>query len=274
MAQATQLCTSCDTQTARDAFSEKEWEREGDVRRCLACNVHECAACGARKGPEDYPEAEWARAPGTGECRACNFRTCSRCGTRRAPDGFSHGQWDNAVDRLCIDCNKRGCSMCERLSGPEGFSTEAWDASDALRVCRTCVGKKRCGGCRNIMNRNKFSDDQWAVASQDERRCKRCAAPPRAPPWTRSRRRLAPRGRGNAIRASCTSPAPRSPRNSARKAPTRGARSASRHRRRDASGPPPPPPPRPAHESIMTYYYVKRWGHVRFGKRMLACRCR
>ena len=28
MAQATQLCTSCDTQTARDAFSEKEWERE------------------------------------------------------------------------------------------------------------------------------------------------------------------------------------------------------------------------------------------------------
>ena len=178
MAQATQLCTSCNTQTARDAFSEEEWEREGDVRRCLACNVHECAACGVRKGPDDYPEAEWARAPGTGECRVCNYRTCSRCGTRRAPNGFSHGQWDNTENRLCIGCNERGCSVCERRFGPVRFSTEAWDASDALRVCRTCVGKKRCGGCRNLMKRKKFSGDQWAVASLEERRCKRCAAPP------------------------------------------------------------------------------------------------
>ena len=178
MAQATQLCTSCNTQTARDAFSEEEWEREGDVRRCLACNVHECAACGVRKGPDDYPEAEWARAPGTGECRVCNYRTCSRCGTRRAPNGFSHGQWDNTENRLCIGCNERGCSVCERRFGPVRFSTEAWDASDALRVCRTCVGKKRCGGCRNLMKRKKFSGDQWAVALLEERRCKRCAAPP------------------------------------------------------------------------------------------------
>lgn len=178
MAQASQVCTSCSTAKARAAFSEEEWKREGAVRRCIDCNVITCAKCGTSKGPDAYSRVEWGRAVGA-ECRDCNFRNCSRCNERRRPEGFSHGQW-NAEAALCVDCNKRQCSsFCEQALGPGSFSAEAWDASDALRICKRCVGKKRCGGCHLVMRRKRFSEDQWA--SDDARRCKRCAAPPPAP---------------------------------------------------------------------------------------------
>ena len=180
MAQASQVCTSCSTAKARAAFSEEEWKRDGDVRRCIDCNVIACAKCGTPKGPDDYSLVEWRRRVGA-ECRDCNFRNCSRCGKRRPPKGFSHGQWD-AEAALCVDCNKRPCSsFCQKALGPGSYSAEAWDASDALRVCRICVGKKRCGGCRLVMKLKRFSEDQWAAASDDARRCKRCAAPVPAP---------------------------------------------------------------------------------------------
>ena len=110
------------------------------------------------------------------------------------------------------------------------------------------------------MNRNKFSDDQWAVASQDERRCKRCAAPP---PSAALDQVPAPPGAPGARKCnSCQLHLPSAAfsKKQRRKAPTWRCK---------LGGPTPPPPRRfraaataaaaPARmESIMTYYYVKR----------------
>ena len=60
-AQATQVCTKCNTAKARDDFEQGEWARRGDERLCRTCNVRACRKCGASKARTDFEQEEWAR---------------------------------------------------------------------------------------------------------------------------------------------------------------------------------------------------------------------
>ncbi len=144
MAQATQLCTKCNTAKARDDFEPDEWARRGDERLCRACNVRDCCKCGASKGRSKFSVAQWDCATGR-ECRTCNVRACSRCGRSRDPYHFPDGEWIKA-DRLCRSCKlppgkRRSCAQCSKSLSQSDFSKTQWaKAKSGKGRCMKCLG--------------------------------------------------------------------------------------------------------------------------------------
>ena len=142
MAQATQLCTKCNTAKAGDDFEPDEWARRGDERLCRTCNVRDCRKCGASKARDDFEEEEWARPGDERVCRVCNVRDCSKCGATKGRSKFSVAQWDCATGRECRTCNVRACSRCGKSRDPYHFPGDEWGKSD--RLCLSC--KPSAGG--------------------------------------------------------------------------------------------------------------------------------
>ena len=177
MAQATQLCTKCNTAKARDDFEPDEWARRGDERLCRACNVRDCCKCGASKARADFEEPEWERS-GERLCRVCNVRDCSKCGASKGRNKFSTAQWDCATGRECRTCNVRACSRCGKSRDPYHFPGEEWTKAD--RLCLSCkkprpAGKRRsCIQCRGSLTQSDFSKKQWGKAASGKGRCKKC----------------------------------------------------------------------------------------------------
>jgi len=177
MAQATQVCTKCNTAKPRDDFEPGEWARRGDERLCRACNVRDCCKCGATKARADFEEPEWERS-GERLCRVCNVRDCSKCGATKGRSKFSTAQWDCATGRECRTCNVRACSRCGRSRDPYHFPGEEWTKAD--RLCLSCkkprpAGKRRsCIQCRGSLTQSDFSKKQWGKAASGKGRCKKC----------------------------------------------------------------------------------------------------
>ena len=144
MAQATQVCTKCNTAKARDDFEPDEWARRGDERLCRACNVRDCCKCGTPKGRSKFSVAQWDCATGR-ECRTCNVRACSRCGKSRDPYHFPGEEWTKA-DRLCLSCKKP----------------------------RPAGKRRSCIQCRGSLTQSDFSKKQWGKAASGKGRCKKC----------------------------------------------------------------------------------------------------
>ena len=142
-AQATQVCTKCNTAKACDDFEEPEWERSGE-RLCRVCNVRDCSKCGATKGRSKFSTAQWDCATGR-ECRTCNVRACSRCGKSRDPYHFPGEEWTKA-DRLCLSCKKP----------------------------RPAGKRRSCVQCRGSLTQSDFSKKQWGKAASGKGRCKKC----------------------------------------------------------------------------------------------------
>jgi len=142
-AQATQVCTKCNTAKACDDFEEPEWERSGE-RLCRVCNVRDCSKCGATKGRSKFSTAQWDCATGR-ECRTCNVRACSRCGKSRDPYHFPGEEWTKA-DRLCLSCKKP----------------------------RPAGKRRSCIQCRGSLTQSDFSKKQWGKAASGKGRCKKC----------------------------------------------------------------------------------------------------
>ena len=175
MAQATQLCTKCNTAKARDDFEQEEWERRGDERLCRTCNVRACRKCGASKARDDFEEEEW-KSGDERLCRACNVRDCCKCGTPKGRTKFSTAQWDCAAGRECRTCNVRTCSRCGRSRDPYHFPGDEWEKVD--RLCRSCKlppSKRRsCAKCSKSLPQSDFSKTQWAKAKSGKGRCMKC----------------------------------------------------------------------------------------------------
>ena len=179
MAQATQLCTKCNTAKAGDDFEPDEWARRGDERLCRTCNVRACRKCGASKARADFEEPEWERS-GERLCRVCNVRDCSKCGATKGRSKFSTAQWDCATGRECRTCNVRACSRCGKSRDPYHFPGEEWTKAD--RLCLSCkkprpAGKRRsCIQCRGSLTQSDFSKKQWgkAYSKSGTGRCKKC----------------------------------------------------------------------------------------------------
>ena len=175
MAQATQLCTKCNTAKARDDFEQEEWERRGDERLCRTCNVRDCRKCGASKARDDFEEEEW-KSGDERLCRACNVRDCCKCGASKGRSKFSVAQWDCATGRECRTCNVRACSRCGRSRDPYHFPDGEWIKAD--RLCRSCKlppGKKRsCAQCSKSLSQSDFSKTQWGKAKSGKGRCMKC----------------------------------------------------------------------------------------------------
>ena len=175
MAQATQVCTKCNTAKACDDFEQGEWARRGDERLCRTCNVRACRKCGASKARDDFEEEEW-KSGDERLCRACNVRDCCKCGTPKGRSKFSVAQWDCATGRECRTCNVRACSRCGRSRDPYHFPDGEWIKAD--RLCRSCKlppGKKRsCVQCRGSLTQSDFSKKQWGKAASGKGRCKKC----------------------------------------------------------------------------------------------------
>ena len=146
-AQATQVCTKCNTAKACDDFEEPEWERSGE-RLCRVCNVRDCSKCGATKGRSKFSTAQWDCATGR-ECRTCNVRACSRCGKSRDPYHFPGEEWTKA-DRLCLSCKKprpagkrRSCIQCRGSLTQSDFSKKQWGKAHSKTGtgrCKKCLG--------------------------------------------------------------------------------------------------------------------------------------
>ena len=177
LAQATQLCTKCNTTKAGDDFEQEEWARPGETRLCRTCNVRACRKCGASKARADFEEPEWERS-GERLCRACNVRDCSKCGATKGRSKFSTAQWDCATGRECRTCNVRACSRCGKSRDPYHFPGEEWTKAD--RLCLSCkkprpAGKRRsCIQCRGSLTQSDFSKKQWGKAASGKGRCKKC----------------------------------------------------------------------------------------------------
>ena len=175
MAQATQLCTKCNTAKAGDDFEPDEWARRGDERLCRTCNVRDCRKCGASKARDDFEEEEW-KSGDERLCRACNVRDCCKCGASKGRSKFSVAQWDCATGRECRTCNVRACSRCGRSRDPYHFPDGEWIKAD--RLCRSCKlppGKKRsCAQCSTSLPQSDFSKKQWGKAANGKGRCKKC----------------------------------------------------------------------------------------------------
>ena len=176
MAQATQLCTKCNTAKAGDDFEPDEWARRGDERLCRTCNVRACRKCGASKARADFEQEEWARPGDERLCRACNVRDCCKCGASKGRSKFSVAQWDCATGRECRTCNVRACSRCGRSRDPYHFPDGEWIKAD--RLCRSCKlppGKRRsCAQCSKSLSQSDFSKTQWAKAKSGKGRCMKC----------------------------------------------------------------------------------------------------
>ena len=176
MAQATQLCTKCNTAKAGDDFEPDEWARRGDERRCRTCNVRACRKYGASKARADFEQEEWARPGDERLCRVCNVRDCSKCGASKGRNKFSTAQWDCATGRECRKCNVRACSRCGRSRDPYHFPDGEWIKAD--RLCRSCKlppGKRRsCAQCRGSLTQSDFSKTQWGKAAKGKGKCMKC----------------------------------------------------------------------------------------------------
>ena len=175
LAQATQLCTKCNTAKAGDDFEREEWARPGDTRLCRACNVRDCCKCGATKARADFEDPEWERS-GERLCRLCNVRDCCKCGASKGRTEFSTAQWDCAAGRECRTCNVRACSRCGRSRDPYHFPDGEWIKAD--RLCRSCKlppSKRRsCAKCSKSLPQSDFSKKQWGKAANGKGRCKKC----------------------------------------------------------------------------------------------------
>ena len=175
MAQATQLCTKCNTAKAGDDFEPDEWARRGDERLCRTCNVRACRKCGASKARDDFEEEEW-KSGDERLCRACNVRDCCKCGASKGRSKFSVAQWDCATGRECRTCNVRACSRCGRSRDPYHFPDGEWIKADRLCLsCKLPPGKRRsCAQCSTSLPQSDFSKKQWGKAANGKGRCKKC----------------------------------------------------------------------------------------------------
>jgi hypothetical protein len=181
MAQATQLCTKCNTQKACDDFEPEEWAEPDDEqfkgRFCRICNVRTCRKCGTSKGRTDFEDTEWERSDNKRLCRVCNVRDCSKCGASKGRQEFSTAQWKRgATGRECRTCNVRDCSRCGKSRDPYHFPGDEWEKVDRLCLsCKLPPSKRRsCAQCSVSLPQSDFSKKQWGKAANGKGRCKKC----------------------------------------------------------------------------------------------------
>ena len=147
-----------------------------------------CAACSRTGDLRIFTEEEWLKNDEERKCNDCIPRACAICKKRKTRRMFSRTQW-LSKDRpsICYDCDRKRCQQCNKRKGYKDFTSAIWelDEKSADLVCIECTNGKRKQGmwtCQNKTCRKRKPKEEFSIAiaekgesiAGDAKRCNEC----------------------------------------------------------------------------------------------------